>query len=108
MSRCDGCKYLVHDVDRWPCNVCCRNPDARLHDWHRQVVDATGWEPPDTIPTDRVVMVKTVTGIVCHAKVQGGTRWIKRAERGRPRSVACFRVDATRGDVRAIGWREFP
>ena len=104
---CDDCKYVSHDKDRWPCDSCCRNPGAVLRDHHRPVIDTVGWEVPDTIPVTRPVLVKTVTGIVCKAKVRGGVRWIKRAERGRPRSVACVRLDgATSGDVRAVGWRE--
>jgi len=64
------------------------------------------WRPIDSIP-DRIVEVKTVTGIVCLAKRQGTVRCIKRANRYGPRRCACFRRDKPcGGDVMAVKWRE--
>ena len=71
----------------------------RAHRWHSVL----------TIPIDRAVMIKSVTGIVCLAKVQGwscmfGERSITH-HLGMPR-IACFRRDGKGGDIMAVSWRE--
>lgn len=65
------------------------------------------WQPVDTIPTDRVVTVKTVSGIVCLAKTNGSSGWIRPADQWGPRRIGCFRKDRpTAGDVMAVAWKD--
>lgn len=70
-----------------------------------------GWHSVRTIPTDAIVTVRTVTGIVCKARtypIGEDTRWVIRARPWRPyTSVHCYRVRRGKitGDVKAIAWR---
>ena len=66
------------------------------------------WRPIETIPTDRDVTVKTVSGIVCQAHVRrkGGLH-VRSADKYGPARVYCFRKDGrTTSDVAAVAWRE--
>lgn len=71
------------------------------------------WQDIRSIPTDRPVLVKTVTGIVTMARtypVYSRTRWVMRPKRQCPfYRVSCYRLNddgKAIGDVRAIAWRE--
>ena len=69
------------------------------------------WRSVRTIPTQTVVLVKTVTGIVCKATtwpMSEDTRWVRRPHKRRPYySVGCYRLRRGKptGDVVAIAWK---
>lgn len=68
----------------------------------------TSWSPIETIPTDRDVVVKTVSGIVCQARVRrkGGLH-VRPADKWGQKRVYCFRKDGrTTSDIAAVAWRE--
>ena len=67
----------------------------RRPDW-----DAREWMDITTIPTGRRVEIESATGIICTAKVQGGSRI--RSTNGRD-CISCF---GPRGDIVAVRWRE--
>lgn len=63
-----------------------------------------GWNPVETLPYDRKVIIKTSNGL---------ERIARRSRRGRPivnrrgiPTVHCWRSDGRSGDLMAIGWRE--
>lgn len=63
------------------------------------------WNEIETIPTDRPVIVQSVSGLECLAMVQRGVRHIKPANQYGPKRVACFRKDKS-GDVMAVKWKD--
>jgi hypothetical protein len=70
------------------------------------------WQPIETIPpAPERIWVKTYSGIVCLARVNGGhgeKPYIKPATPQYPkRRVMCFRVDKS-GDVAAVAWSTAP
>ncbi len=71
-------------------------------------LEVSDWQPIDTIPIDRPVMVKSVTGIECLARTPNRrTRWVREPSGCKPNRVSCWRVDGTRkGDISAVAWRE--
>jgi len=64
------------------------------------------WQDIDTMPIDRPVWVKSVSGIECLAK--RSKLAIKEADGyGRPRRIPCFRLDNNSyGDISVIAWKE--
>ena len=64
------------------------------------------WHPIESIPVDRHVIVKSVTGVVCRAKVSGRHRLY--VENKKHPTVHCWRrdQDVPSGDIMAIAWRE--
>ena len=88
-----------------------------MNPWtHREVIAdrVNYWRSIHTIPTQTVVRVKTVTGIICRAITyprHGRTRWVRRPSKHRHYySVMCYRLDRTgktTGDVAAIAWGQF-
>jgi len=68
------------------------------------------WNPITTIPLDRLVTVKTVTGIVCLARPRDlSTRWIRREDNWGPARVSCYRLDQNKriiGDIVATAWKD--
>jgi hypothetical protein len=59
-----------------------------------------GWNPIETIPRDRKILVKTATGLERIASVVQGAKII----RGR---IYCWRRDKGHtGDLRAVAWKE--
>lgn len=62
---------------------------------------AVGWLPLKTIPRDRPVMIHSVTGIECRAKVQDGAS----VHNG---MIACWRREGGVhcGHIKAVAWRE--
>ncbi len=63
--------------------------------------NTAGWNSIETIPRDRKVLVRTVTGMERVAKVVHGAGIL----RGR---VHCWRRDKGKtGDLQAVAWKEF-
>jgi len=68
------------------------------------------WRMITTIPRDRNVMVKSITGIECLAKVSANAQ-IKLSKQTEQPMIHCWRKDLTgkqnkSGDINAIAWKE--
>ncbi len=61
-----------------------------------------GWRHISEIPKDETVMIYSVKGIKCRAKVQTGATL---NEREFPPRIACWRCEGYGGDIMATTWR---
>ncbi len=70
----------------------------------------TEWQSIETIPLDRPVIVRSLTGIECLARTKNQrVRWISKPAGRKPERVYCWRIDGTGwGDISAVNWREPP
>ncbi len=70
--------------------------------------DNDHWRIISTIPRDRIIMIKSVSGIECWAKVAGNAQ-VKVQKHTGKLTIACWRKGGRpsgSGDVNAIAWKE--
>jgi hypothetical protein len=70
------------------------------------VADRSKWNPIRTVPRDKLVKLKTVTGIECKGKVPKGEKVRPADSRVRVKRINAHRYDAQFkiGDIRAVAW----
>lgn len=71
------------------------------------------WQPIDTIPSGRIVKIKTTKGMECLAYVTGTLnkfpkkKVIRKADKYGPARINCTRYDGIKsGNVVAVVWKE--
>jgi hypothetical protein len=58
------------------------------------------WNPIETTPKDRKILVKTVTGLERIVKVP------RHGSHSQPGHIHCWRADGHTGDLQAVAWKE--
>ena len=109
--KCEDCLYAERWHKNFPCNRCASNAYLTVRDYFKPkspVETGTDWLPITSIPFDRYVQVKTITGLIRVGKPRGaskgGPRWIKRADGRGPARIQCWGKPTS--DLWAIAWRE--
>ena len=110
IERIQDPRQLLHEVREHfgeiPTDPYYRELSDALLDQCKKLAIPEGWFDISLIPVDEYILVKSVTGVECEAKVRGKTAWIREADRWGPRRVGCTRKTKNgTGDISAVAWR---
>lgn len=80
-------------------------PPARPTDASGKIIEPVAdWQPIETIPFNRPVIIKTVRGLIRRAKAAAGER-LRAKDQWGPERRHCFGCDPS-SDLMAVAWRE--